>query len=68
VLGGILAGFYLWRRDLVANMTGHFLVDFVGNVLPRLFSSVSSDKSWVNSERNRPIHVADEIPSACHAL
>jgi uncharacterized protein len=38
VLGGILAGFYLWRRDLVANMIGHFLVDFVGNVLPRLFS------------------------------
>jgi membrane protease YdiL (CAAX protease family) len=38
VLGAILAGFYLWRRDLVANMIGHFLVDFVGNVLPRLFS------------------------------
>ena len=37
-LGGILAGFYLWRRDLVANMIGHFMVDFVGNVLPRLFS------------------------------
>lgn len=38
VLGGILAAFYLWRRDLVANMIGHGLVDFVGNVLPRLFS------------------------------
>ncbi len=38
VLGAILAGFYLLRRDLVANMIGHFLVDFVGNVLPRLFS------------------------------
>lgn len=37
VLGGILTGFYLWRRDLVANMIGHFLVDFAGNVLPRLF-------------------------------
>jgi membrane protease YdiL (CAAX protease family) len=37
VLGGILAAFYLWRRDLAANMIGHFLVDFVGNVLPRLF-------------------------------
>jgi uncharacterized protein len=37
VLGAILAGFYLWRRDLVANMIGHFLVDFVGNVLPKLF-------------------------------
>jgi membrane protease YdiL (CAAX protease family) len=37
-LGAILAVFYLWRRDLVANMIGHGLVDFVGNVLPKLFS------------------------------
>jgi hypothetical protein len=33
-----LSGFYLWRRDLIANMIGHFMVDFVANVLPRLFS------------------------------
>lgn len=33
VLGGILAAFYLWRQDLVSNMFGHFLVDFVANVL-----------------------------------
>jgi membrane protease YdiL (CAAX protease family) len=38
VLGGILTGFYLWRRDLVSNMIAHTLVDFVGNVLPRLLS------------------------------
>lgn len=38
VLGGILTAFYLWRRDLVANMFGHFLVDFAANVLPVLFS------------------------------
>jgi len=38
VLGAVLAAFYLWRRDLVANIIGHFLVDFVGNVLPRMFS------------------------------
>jgi len=38
VLGAVLTFFYLWRRDLVANMIGHFLVDFIGNVLPRLFS------------------------------
>jgi membrane protease YdiL (CAAX protease family) len=38
VLGAVLAGFYLWRRDLAANAIGHFLVDFVGNVLPKLFS------------------------------
>jgi membrane protease YdiL (CAAX protease family) len=37
--GIILTGFYLWRRDLVANMIGHGLVDFVANVLPKLFSS-----------------------------
>ena len=37
VLGAILTVFYQWRRDLVANMFGHFLVDFVGNVLPALF-------------------------------
>ena len=36
--GLILTGFYLWRRDLVANMIGHGLIDFVANVLPALFS------------------------------
>jgi membrane protease YdiL (CAAX protease family) len=36
--GVILTGFYLWRRDLVANMIGHGLVDLVANVLPRLFA------------------------------
>jgi membrane protease YdiL (CAAX protease family) len=36
VLGGILALFFIWRRDLVANMIGHWFVDFIGNVLPRL--------------------------------
>ena len=36
--GAILTGFYLWRRDLVANMIGHGMVDFVANILPRLFS------------------------------
>jgi membrane protease YdiL (CAAX protease family) len=37
VLGAALTFFYLWRRDLVANMIGHFMVDFIANVLPRLF-------------------------------
>ena len=41
VLGAILAAFYLWRRDLVANIIAHFLVDFVGNVVPRLMHSTS---------------------------
>ena len=36
VLGGMLAIFFIWRRDLVANMIGHWFVDFVGNVVPRL--------------------------------
>jgi membrane protease YdiL (CAAX protease family) len=33
VLGGILTAFYMKFRDLLANMTGHFLADFVLNVL-----------------------------------
>lgn len=37
-LGAVLSMFYLWRRDLIANMIGHFLVDFFANVLPKLFS------------------------------
>lgn len=37
VLGAILTAFYEWRRHLVSNMFGHFLVDFVANVLPALF-------------------------------
>ena len=38
VLGAVLTAFYLWRKDVVANMFGHFLVDFVSNVLPVLFA------------------------------
>ncbi len=32
VLGAVLTGFYLWRRDLVANMIGHLLTDLLANV------------------------------------
>lgn len=32
ILGGLLTAFYLKYRDLIANMTAHFLVDFVLNV------------------------------------
>ncbi len=35
-LGAVLSVFYIWRRDLIANMLGHFLVDFVANVVPQL--------------------------------
>ena len=38
-LGGILTLFYLWRRDLVANIIAHFLVDFIANVVPRVFGA-----------------------------
>jgi uncharacterized protein len=38
VMGAILTAFYQWRRDLVSNMFGHFLIDFVANVLPAMFS------------------------------
>jgi uncharacterized protein len=37
VLGAVVTVFYLWRRDLVANMIGHGLSDFLGLVLPRFF-------------------------------
>jgi membrane protease YdiL (CAAX protease family) len=33
ILGAILTGFYLWRRDLKANIVAHFLIDFLPNVL-----------------------------------
>jgi membrane protease YdiL (CAAX protease family) len=43
VLGAILTGFYLWKRNLVANMFAHFLVDFVPNVaLPLIFAEAAS--------------------------
>ena len=33
LLGAILTAFYLWKRNLVANIFAHFLVDFVPNVI-----------------------------------
>ena len=33
IIAAVLTVFYLWKRDLVANMFGHFLVDFIPNVL-----------------------------------
>ena len=38
VLGAILTAFNQWRQDLVSNMFGHFLVDFMANVLPAMLS------------------------------
>jgi uncharacterized protein len=38
VMGAVMTAFYLWRRDLVSNMFGHFLMDFATNVLPVMFS------------------------------
>ncbi len=35
-LGAILALSFIWRRDLLANMIGHWFVDFIPNVLTRL--------------------------------
>jgi membrane protease YdiL (CAAX protease family) len=37
-LGAVLTIVYLWRRDLVANIIGHFLVDFVSVVLSRFIA------------------------------
>lgn len=33
LLGGVLSWLYLWRRNLWLNMTVHFLVDFIPNIL-----------------------------------
>ena len=38
VLGGILTAFYMKFRDLLANITAHFLADFVLNVVLPLVS------------------------------
>jgi CAAX protease family protein len=37
-LGAVLTAFYLWRRDLVANMIGHFMIDLISILLPRFLS------------------------------
>ena len=36
VMGGILSGFFLWRRDLLTCMFAHTLIDFLAKVAPRL--------------------------------
>lgn len=41
VIGLVLAIFYLRTRDLKANIIGHFLVDFIPNVLAPLFEGKS---------------------------
>ena len=33
LLGAVLTSFYLWKRDLLAAMIAHFLVDFIPNIL-----------------------------------
>jgi len=33
VLGAVLTGFFLWKRNLLAGIFAHFLVDFIPNVL-----------------------------------
>ena len=36
VLGGVLTGMYMWRRDLKSTMMAHFIIDFIPNVLGAL--------------------------------
>ncbi len=33
IIGGILTGMYLWKRNLKVNIIAHFLIDFIPNVL-----------------------------------
>lgn len=42
VLGGLLTVFYLWKRDLKANIIAHFLVDFTANVGIPLLASLAA--------------------------
>jgi membrane protease YdiL (CAAX protease family) len=35
--GAVLTLFYFWKRDLKANITAHFLIDFIANVPPNWF-------------------------------
>ena len=37
-LGAVLTAVYLWQRDLVANMIGHFMIDLISVLLPRFLS------------------------------
>jgi len=37
IIGAVLTAFYVWKRDLIAAMFGHFLVDFIPNVILPLF-------------------------------
>lgn len=41
VLGALMTGFYLWKRNLVAAIFAHFLVDFIPNVLLPLIGGES---------------------------
>ncbi len=34
----VFTAFYLWRRDLVSNIFGHFLIDFIANVIPPMLA------------------------------
>lgn len=40
VAGGILSATYLWKRDLLANMIAHFLIDFIPNILVPMIEGV----------------------------
>jgi membrane protease YdiL (CAAX protease family) len=38
VSGGVLTAFFIWRRDLTANVIAHVLTDFVGIVVVPLLT------------------------------
>jgi membrane protease YdiL (CAAX protease family) len=38
LLGGVLTGIYLWKRNLLVVMLAHFLVDFIPNIVLPLIS------------------------------
>jgi hypothetical protein len=37
-LGEVLTAIYLWRRDLIANRIGNFMIDLISVLVPRFLS------------------------------
>ena len=51
VMGAIAAAFYLRRHELVSNIFGGFLIDFVANVLPAMLAQFGRSPTHAMSSR-----------------
>jgi len=48
--GAVLTGFYLWHRDIAANILAHVATDFVGIALPVLLAKVRTGRTGTGSD------------------